>query len=95
MNRTYYLRNKNNKNIADIEVNDDDISCVIDIANYSLLLMSLDSYSQGMLIKHVNDLNEIRGEYFERNYANKSTHELVKEKIEYIANIFNLKTSSD
>jgi len=95
VNRTYYLKNKNNRNIADLEVSDEDISCYIDINLYTSYLLSLDDYSRAMFTKEINQLNDIRSAYFETNYNNKTTHQIVLDHIQNICDIFGLHHTSD
>lgn len=63
---THYLHTKNNKTIVDIEQTKDDIRCVVSIREYSYLLLNMENKrEQNIMIEDFNNLQEIRGTWFE------------------------------
>jgi hypothetical protein len=74
-----YLRNAKNEDIAEISMSIKfgskcgyvDISCVIDITNYSTLLLNMTENLQIPFIYDIHELSEIRGWLWETYFANK------------------------
>ena len=74
-----YLRNEKNEDIAEItisiksdnKVDYIDISCVIDIQNYSTLLLNMEENNKIVFIYEIYELAEIRGWLWETYFANK------------------------
>ena len=65
MNRTHYLRYKG-ETIVDVESSDDDVSCVVDIKQYTRLLMFRTiSVTVWDLGDDFHRIQEMRGEYHE------------------------------
>jgi hypothetical protein len=64
----HFLRNKNNQTIVDIEVMENDVSCVVDIETYSYHLFELDESFRIEFIQDIADIQNIRDVYFETNH---------------------------
>jgi hypothetical protein len=75
---THYLRN-GTETIVDLETTKDDLHCVIDVRGFSNLLLSSDKQQE--LIDDFNDLQEIRGTWFERIVRDDTTPRIFATKI--------------
>ncbi len=89
---THFLRTNNNETVVDIETTDDDIRTVIDIKEYSKLLLSLDSSScVDNCINDFSQLQDIRGLWFEMvNVMNITPQKFVEQVLRNYAAIYGL-----
>ena len=62
----HFLRTQNNRTIIECEVYNDDLSSSIDIYEYSMFLLNLEGDLNEFFVGDINDLNEIRGLWWEK-----------------------------
>lgn len=103
-----YLRTQTNKTIVDLEFwlkcegghNFHELMVAIDIARYSMFLLSADPVTQADIIREFNEIDELRGWMWECYYSNKRNigseedyDEILnhlRKKFRHLASIFNL-----
>lgn len=88
----HYLRNENNVTIVDIETTKDDIHCVVIIDTFSEKLLEQKYINRSLFVNDVNNIQEIRAEWFEKlEIGGKQTpHELAKYRCIELAKKWNL-----
>jgi len=91
---THFLRNKENETIVDAEVVEDDLHVIVVIGTYSkFLLEETDPHARGEIIGDFDNLQELRGEYFEFEVLKKTpmtSDELVEKRMCEIAKKYDL-----
>jgi hypothetical protein len=112
---TYYLRNEKNNSVVDIELwvkKDEDysyveISCSIDIRQYSLMLLKAFKEGNGTywqkMIQDFDELSEIRSWMWEDYFSSKkntpeemdNVASLLREKLKYLADTYSLYLVTD
>jgi predicted lipase len=76
----HFLRDKGNKTIVDIEAMDKDISCSINIFNYSTFLLNIPVGKRLIFASDIDAISEIRGEWFETKHPHENTTDKLAEK---------------
>jgi len=95
---TYYLRDKNNKTLVDIEAtfqqDGPDLSVVVVINNYSEFLLA--SKNQQQVINDFDEISELRGLWFEREFGNwPDINEFIKDYLHKFAEKYDLIVVTD
>lgn len=91
---THYLR-RNGKTIVDVEATKDDLSSVVCIEQYSLLLLDEQGDQTFEIIQDFDALQELRGEYHETNYQKESSNQLAERRLREIATKYDLAYVTD
>lgn len=94
----HFLRTKENKTIIECEVYSNDLSSAIDIYEYSMFLLNLEADLNEMFVDDINNLNEIRGLWWEKekDFGNwKSIDEYVASQYKKIGKEWGLKYVTD
>ncbi len=97
---THHLRmmvNGQNTTIVDCEETKDDVHVVVCIKGYSNLLLSVARYHQLEVIDKFDQLQELRGEWFEKvgYFKEETLPDFVKRRFKEVADRFNLYYSTD
>lgn len=91
----HYLRN-NNKTLVDIDSTKDDFSCTVLIKEYSEYLLSLDKEKMSDFIKDMDNVQEMRGFYFEFNQDEEIPIDVfIKSNLKELSEKWNLKYITD
>jgi hypothetical protein len=97
----HYLRTSNNRTIIECEVTKEDLSCSVNILEYSRMLLNLNEANKGYAKSFLNDidsLSDIRGLWWEReqDFGDwKSTDEFVKSQFNEVAKRWGLSYITD
>lgn len=83
---TLFLRNRQNQTIIEVSIYGNDLSAAIVVDNYSRELLA--SPNKETFIRDFNNLNEIRGWYFEVANPSSNSNKTVKDFIPEIKNWF-------
>lgn len=93
---TYYLRTRKNETLADLEVEEDDLSCVVPLIAYSRYLLRLPPEKQMSFIVDFENIQELRGAYFETSaHKLQSPRAFVKQELEFAAKKWDLTVVED
>lgn len=91
---THYLR-RNGNTIVDVEATPDDISSVVCIVEYSCLLLGSPDDRQKEIINDFDNLQELRGEYWETPNQQETPDELAERRLREIGVKYDLTYITD
>lgn len=96
---THCIKNRKGHVLVDIEAWRDenriqDLSVAVNIQEYSIFLLLDTEYSPFDIICSFDDIQELRGKFFEANH-NKTVQEFVKDECISLCNKYNLCYSED
>jgi len=86
----HYVRDSKNRDIVDATSFDEDLRVVIIIENFSRMLLNLPENKRKEFISDVSSIDELRGEFFERNLKKETPTELSKRRIKSFAKKWDL-----
>jgi hypothetical protein len=81
----HYIRDSHNNTIVDIDASVGDLHAVVVIESYSKYLLNLSHSFKTEFVNDMGALQEIRGEYFERNRNRESPDQLAARRCKEIA----------
>ena len=82
---THFLRDSDNRIIADVEAFQDDIRCVIDIVNFTNFYDSLFGSAKREWVSDMANLQELRAIYHEEMCGSHTPDELARRVLDYLA----------
>ena len=90
---THYLR-KDGTTVVDVETSESDLSCVVCINSFSVLLLGEPERHQEV-VDDFHDLQEMRGEWFETVKQAEAPSEFAERKMKRVAEKYNLQYVTD
>ena len=86
----HYIRNVNNETIVDINASASDLHAIVVVEGFSRHMLSLPDGNKGEFINDMGALQEIRGEYWEKQRHTETPEALAARRCKEIASKWGL-----